>query len=383
MRLRGGTTATYVTTYLNRRSGRPHDDDGGVDLAEDVVQVLGLGRRSEGRERSYDGRGARRTRVLLSGVGRVGRARREATRGLANLLRIFSTLTLLGAIDDATSEVRALHFRPTEDLHGYATILHEVCTSYGLPVLLYGDGINILVRNDAHWTLHEQLAGEQGPTRLGAVLKALGIGYVRASSPQAKGRVERLWATLQDRLVSELRLRRIATAEAANAFLPTFRADFNRRFTRPAAAPAGWRRVPPDFDWLIGCRYERVAARDNTVRLGSRIIDIPPGRGRRSFAHCRVEVRELLDGRAVVFYHGQLIAQQPSLDPAFVLRPRPGGAARAHDAPRPGGPARTRSITAALAELATVIPQRRRRHPWCASFSSRAPLPGSSTSRRA
>jgi len=108
-------------------------------------------------------------------------------------------LTLLGAIDHATSEVLALHFRPTEDLHGYATILHEVCTSYGLPVTLYGDGINILVRNDAHWTLPEQLAGEQGPTRLGAVLKALGIGYVRASSPQAKGRVERLWATLQDR----------------------------------------------------------------------------------------------------------------------------------------------------------------------------------------
>jgi len=293
------------------------------------------------------------------------------------------TLTLLGAIDDATSEVLALHFRPTEDLHGYATILHAVCTSYGLPVMLYGDGINILVRNDAHWTLHEQLAGAQGPTRLGAVLKALGIGYVRASSPQAKGRVERLWATLQDRLVSELRLRRIATAEAANAFLPVFRADFNRRFTRPAAAPAVWRRVPPDFDWLIGCRYERVAARDNTVRLGSRIIDIPPGRGRRSFAHCRVEVRELLDGRAVVFYHGQLVAQQLSLDPAFVLRPRPGGAARAHDAPRPGGPTRTRSITAALAELATVIPPRRRRHPWCASFSARAPLPGSSTSRRA
>src|SRR5262249_39858818 len=159
-------------------------------------------------------------------------------------------LTLLGAIDDATSEVLALHFRPTEDLHGYATILHEVCTSYGLPVTLYGDGINILVRNDAHWTLPEQLAGEQGPTRLGAVLKALGIGYVRASSPRARGRVERLWARLQDRLVSELRLRRLATAEAANAFLPLFRADFNRRFSRPAAAPAVWRRVPADFDWL-------------------------------------------------------------------------------------------------------------------------------------
>jgi len=144
-----------------------------------------------------------------------------------------------------------------------------------------------------------------------------------------------------------------------------------------------WRRVPADFDWLIGCRYDRVVARDTTVRLGSRIIDIPPGRGRRSFAHCRVEVRELLDGRAVVFYHGQLLARQPSLDPAFVLRPRSGRAERAGDAPPPGGPARRRSITTALTELAMVMPKRRRRHPWCASFSSRAPLSGSSTSRRA
>lgn len=293
------------------------------------------------------------------------------------------TLTLLGAIDDATSEVLALHFRPTEDLHGYATILHELCTRYGLPVTLYGDGINILIRTDTHWTLREQLAGAQDPTRLGAVLQALGIGYVRAYSPQAKGRVERLWATLQDRLVSELRLRRIATADAANAFLPTFRADFNRRFAHPAAAPAVWRRRPPDFEWLIGCRYPRVVARDNTVRLGPRVIDIPPGPGRRSFARCRVEVRELLDGRAVVFYHGQLIARQPSPHPAFVLRPRPGRVERAHAAPPPGGTARKQSLTAALAEIATLIPTRRRRHPWCASFSSRAPLPGSSTSRRA
>lgn len=293
------------------------------------------------------------------------------------------TLTLLGAIDDATSQVLALHFRPTEDLHGYATILRDVCTGYGLPVALYGDGINILVRNDAHWTLREQLAGHQDPTHLGAVLKALGIGYVRAYSPQAKGRVERLWATLQDRLVSELRLRRIATPEAANAFLPTFLTDFNRRFARPAAAPAVWRRRPPDFDSLIGCCYDRVVARDNTVRLGPRIIDIPPGRRRRSFARCRVEVRELLDGQAVVFYNGQLIARQPAPDPTFVLRPRRGRAERPGP-PTPGAPAgRKRSLTTALAEIATVIPTRHRRHPWCASFSPRAPLPGSSTARRA
>src|SRR4029077_3259364 len=88
------------------------------------------------------------------------------------------TLTLLGAIDDATSEVVALHFRPTEDLHGYATLLHQVFTTYGVPVALYGDGVNILVRNDRHWTVAEELAGTQAPTHLGRVLQELGIGYV-------------------------------------------------------------------------------------------------------------------------------------------------------------------------------------------------------------
>src|SRR6266849_4355590 len=158
------------------------------------------------------------------------------------------TMTLLGAIDDATSTVVALHFRPTEDLHGYATLLHQVFTTVGLPVALYGDGVNILVRTDRHWSLAEQLAGAQAPTHLGRVLQELGIGYVQARSPQGKGRVERLWGTLQDRLVSELRLRGIASRAAANAFLPEFLADFNHRFARPALSPQPvWRRPPRDL----------------------------------------------------------------------------------------------------------------------------------------
>ena len=164
-------------------------------------------------------------------------------------------LTLLGAIDDATSEVVALHFRPTEDLHGYTTLLHQIFTSVGLPVALYGDGVNILVRTDAHWSLDEQLAGAQSPTHVGRMLHELGIGYVQAHSPQAKGRIERLWETLQDRLVSELRLRGIATCTDANAFLPEFRADLNRRFARPPGAPqAVWRSPPRDLALVLSCR---------------------------------------------------------------------------------------------------------------------------------
>src|SRR5215831_6977445 len=283
-------------------------------------------------------------------------------------------MTLLGAIDDATSAVIALHFRPTEDLHGYATLLHQIFTTVGLPVALYGDGVHILVRTDRHWTLEEQLAGVQAPPHLGRVLQELGIGYVQARSPQGKGRIERLWSTWQDRLVSELRLRQIASRAAANAFLPEFLADFNRRFARPAAAPPVWRRPPRELDRLISCRYQRRVARDNTVRLGPRVVQIPRGPAGRSYAGRRVEVREVLDGRVLVFAAGHLLAETAA--PAnFTLVPRqaPHRDRRARPARHPGSPLRT-----ALAELRAALrppadARARRpapRHPWRIAFQA-------------
>jgi hypothetical protein len=101
-------------------------------------------------------------------------------------------LVLLGAVDDATTEIRALQFRPTEDLHGYTTLFHAVFTHHGLPMAVYGDRLNLLVRNGPHWSVTEQLAGAQAPTHLGRILQSLAIGYIPAASPQAKGRIERL-----------------------------------------------------------------------------------------------------------------------------------------------------------------------------------------------
>ena len=111
---------------------------------------------------------------------------------------------------------------------------------------LYGDRLGAFVRNDVHWTLEEELQGAQHPTQFGQVLQDLAIGYIGAHSPQAKGRIERLWETLQDRLVAELRLRRIQTVAAAEAYLPTYLADHNRRFTQhppPPRPPGAGRRA--------------------------------------------------------------------------------------------------------------------------------------------
>lgn len=247
--------------------------------------------------------------------------------------------TLLGAIDDATGEILALTLRPSEDLHGYLTLMRELFTRHGLPLELYGDRSGILVRNDEHWTLQEQLAGRQAPTHFGQLLEQLDIRFIAATSPQAKGRIERLWATLQDRLAAELRLLGYTTPAAALAYLPRFIAEHNRRHAVVAAdAKSAFRPAPRDLDHHLGCRYQRVVARDNTIQVAGRWVQVPPGPGRRSYHKARVEVRELLDGRMLVFHprHG-LIAEQPSPEPDFQLTnrrgPRSSRIAARNDAP--------------------------------------------------
>lgn len=237
-------------------------------------------------------------------------------------------LALHGAIDDATGAGLALTLRPTEDLHGYVTLLEQLCSRYGLPLALYGDRLNVFVRNDPHWTLEEQLRGTQDPTHFGRILRELGIGFIPAGSPQAKGRIERFWQTLQDRLVAELRLRGIRTLEGANAFFPEFLADLSARFARaPADAQPAWRPAPRDLPALLSCRYPRTVAHDNTVRLGPRWIQLPR---HRAYVGRRVEVRECLDGRLLVFSDGHCLASQPPPSADFVLRPRrPSGSPRA------------------------------------------------------
>lgn len=232
-------------------------------------------------------------------------------------------LALLGAIDDATGEILALHFRPHEDLHGYTELLRRMAQAHGLPLALYGDRLGVFVRNDNYWSLDEELRGARKPTQFGRVLAELAIGFIPAGSPQAKGRIERLWGTLQDRLTNEMRLRQLTSIEEGEAFLPHFLDAFNRRFAHaPRETPKAWRRPPRDFDQILACRYERIVSRDNTVRIPGRWIQVPPGPRGCSYHLRRVEARELLDGRLLIFFQGRLIAQQASPVKTFLLTPR-------------------------------------------------------------
>ena len=149
-------------------------------------------------------------------------------------------LTLLGFLDDATRKVLVAEFFPTEDARGYFRLLHRLLRRFGVPLSFYGDRHSVFVRNDDHWSVEEQLAGRRQPTQFGRALDQLGVTYIAAQSPQAKGRIERLWGTFQDRLTSELRLAGANDLDAANQVLRRFLPDYNRRFGRaPREAEKG------------------------------------------------------------------------------------------------------------------------------------------------
>lgn len=236
-------------------------------------------------------------------------------------------LCLMGAVDDATGDLLpGAHFVEQECAAGYLGVLHAIAKDKGLPLSAYMDRHGSLKRNDSHWTLEEELRGVQDPTQVGTALAALEIEVIFALSPQAKGRVERLWGTLQDRLVSELRLAKARTVEQANGVLELFRPDYNRRFgLAPADTQPAWRPVRRelDLDRICSFHYEATVLNDNTVRLAGGVIDIPPGPRGRSYARAKVEVRQLLDGSWRVYRRDQLLAtSEPAVGALAGVRAR-------------------------------------------------------------
>jgi transposase len=212
-------------------------------------------------------------------------------------------LTLLGFLDDATRKVPVAEFFPTEDARGYFRLLHRLLRRYGVPLSFYGDRHSVFVRNDDHWSLQEQLSGHRGPTQFGRALQQLGVTYIAAQSPQAKGRIERLWGTFQDRLTSELRLAGACDIEAANQVLRRFLADYNRRFARaPRQAEKAYRPAPENLDRICCFHHQRSVGNDNIVQWDGRYFQIPPQPHRFSFAGARVQLVESLEGKIAIYY---------------------------------------------------------------------------------
>lgn len=205
--------------------------------------------------------------------------------------------TLLVYVDDATSRLMELRFVASESAFDYFTSTRAYLEGHGKPVAFYSDKASIFR------VAASEAARGTGITQFGRALSELNIDIVCANTPQAKGRVERAHLTLQDRLVKELRLRSISTPEAGNAYLPLFRADYNRRFGRePLSRHDAHRclRDGEDLDVIFTWQEERKISRNLTFQYRRVMYLVEPGPETLKLAGERCRVHEREDGRIKV-----------------------------------------------------------------------------------
>lgn len=212
--------------------------------------------------------------------------------------------TLLVYIDDATSRLMHLHFTYSESTFGYFEATRRYLELHGKPQAFYSDQDSVFRVNQPSAT------GGAGYTQFGRALYELNIESICANSSQAKGRVERANLTLQDRLVKELRLQGISTLAAANAFAPTFIADYNRRFAKPPRndwnAHRPWR-DDEDLDLIFTWRVLRKVSHVLTLQYERTIYLLPDTRETRRLIHRYIDVYEYPDGRIELRADGQVL----------------------------------------------------------------------------
>lgn len=178
---------------------------------------------------------------------------------------------LHGFIDDATHKITGLYLSENECMHGYLEVTRQTLKKFGMPLALYADGSSIFFPKDKELTIEEQLAGITKPsTQYGRMMDELNIKLIHACSSQAKGRVERLWNTLHDRLKTEFRIHKITTLEEANEFLIKYIAKFNKKFSiEPENPQSSFMKLPKyvNLDYLLSVKYVRTVDVSNCISI--------------------------------------------------------------------------------------------------------------------
>ena len=222
--------------------------------------------------------------------------------------------TLLVAIDDATSELLALRFERAETTLGYFALLRPYLITSGRPLSFYTDKSGIFIKAVETPTLEK--------TQFGRAVEELDIELICANSPQAKGRVERVNATLQDRLVKELRLRNISSIDVANVYLREYIAEHNQRFAREPRSTFDAHRPlvgEHDLDQILSLRHRRIIGVNGVVSFEGRLFAVDH-RATRRLSSRIVELR--IDGRGVAIVQGSTILPSVEL-PAPQKQVRP------------------------------------------------------------
>jgi transposase len=210
-------------------------------------------------------------------------------------------MDLIVTMDDATSEIYSAFLTPEEGTASTFRGLSEVFAAHGLALSLYTD-------RGSHYFFTPEAGGKvdrKNPTQVGRALALLGVEHIAAYSPQARGRSERVFQTLQDRLVKELSLARTATVEAANAYirdvyLPAHNARFAVKAEQEGSAFVAIKGV--ELSEILCIQEERQVGNDNTVAFNRHRLQIPPSPLRAHFVKARVKVRQYPDGTHAIFY---------------------------------------------------------------------------------
>lgn len=218
--------------------------------------------------------------------------------------------SLIASIDDATNEVVFAKFFVSDGTLPNMEAMKTIGETKGMPTAFYVDRASHF-KTTRHESIHVQISGIYDETQIVRALSQAGSTCILALSPQAKGRVERLFETLQDRLVKELALEKVTTIEGGNRFLASWVPRFNRRFVVIPANPTSTYRFVPNhinLDLIFSIQEERVVKNDNTISFEGNPYLVQPSKTRVSFAKALVTVHQCIKTGIRIFYKGEELA---------------------------------------------------------------------------
>jgi transposase len=220
--------------------------------------------------------------------------------------------TLLVFIDDATGKLTGLRFEPTETTLGYMHVLHDHILAHGAPAALYSDKHGI-------FRVNAKEAAADAETQFARAARELGIECIAAGSPQAKGRVERANQTLQDRLVKEMRLAGISDMDTANAWLPGYIEDYNRRFAvepkDPSDAHLAYSGSPEELTGTLSVQTIRTLSKNLSCQYENQLLQVETTGTGLALRGAKVTVREHFDGSKELIWRKRKLAYSVMVKP--------------------------------------------------------------------
>lgn len=217
--------------------------------------------------------------------------------------------TLLVYIDDATSKLLWLEFAVSENTESYFLATRRYLERHGKPTAFYSDKHSVFRINTTRKST-ASVDDDNGLTQFGRAMEELSIGMIFANSPQAKGRVERVNQTLQDRLVKELRLRNINTIDEANRYLPEFMEEFNKKFgVIPKDQVDAHRPLLPTerLDEILLQKHTRTLSQQLTLSYQNKIYQIETDRPSYAMRHAKVTIRQDSSGEVTIIYRNTIM----------------------------------------------------------------------------